>query len=413
MLRRTILRLIVFASTLRLSESVWWPAGSYGIPKPVSGCPRTTGFQWKKGWRSQDTNGASSNNSRSPDFHLDAEVDETKVQRSFCIKTSIIDDHNRPKWPQGQYCIYKRGPCPANFEKGYVYWDDDDSKQNKNKHNGTLPDGTYNENTRIDFCCKSDGEKDTSILLPSESPFFLLAYNSGKCQMVKWAIASVEWIYYDTQNKNNHDGRHGEFPYDAGKKHPKMYYCYYTGCKKTLTSTNGTFHSPNYPRKYPNGQYCSWTITVNSTQQILLIFTEFRLQNKINTDELYVYDGKDSKGEVLGVFYGGHPPPEKGMYSSSKHMFIIFKSDKNNSYTGFKASYFGVNISASTGSPDRTTLSEIPSSPADDPNSREKGEPENKGVNVVFVVVPLVLIALLAFVLAGVVFYRKRLQYSV
>lgn len=35
------------------------------------------------------------------------------------------------------------------------------------------------------------------------------------------------------------------------------------------------------------------------------------------------------------------------------------------------------------------------------------------GVNVVFVVVPLVMIALLAFVLAGVVFYRKRLQYSV
>lgn len=35
------------------------------------------------------------------------------------------------------------------------------------------------------------------------------------------------------------------------------------------------------------------------------------------------------------------------------------------------------------------------------------------GVNVVFVVVPLVLIALLAFVLAGVAFYRKRLQYSV
>lgn len=35
------------------------------------------------------------------------------------------------------------------------------------------------------------------------------------------------------------------------------------------------------------------------------------------------------------------------------------------------------------------------------------------GVNVVVVVVPLVLIALLAFVLAGVVFYRKRLQYSV
>ena len=141
----------------------------------------------------------------------------------------IFSCHSCRSIPAGQYCIYKRGPCPANFREGFVYWDDDDSKQNKNKHNGTLPDGTYNENTRIGFCCKSDGEKDTSILLPSESPFFLLAYNSGKCQMVKWAIASVEWIYYDTQNKNNHDGRGDEFPYDAGKKHPKMYYCYYTG----------------------------------------------------------------------------------------------------------------------------------------------------------------------------------------
>jgi len=52
-----------------------------------------------------------------------------------------------------------------------------------------------------------------------------------------------------------------------------------------------------------------------------------------------VYDGEDETGEVLGVFYGGHPPPKEGIYSSSSRMFSIFKSDKKNSYKGFSASY--------------------------------------------------------------------------
>ena len=101
----------------------------------------------------------------------------------------------------------------------------------------------------------------------------------------------------------------------------------------------GSFHSPNYPGKYPDGQYCSWRITVNTAQHVHLIFTNFSLQNENNTDALYVYDGKNSTGEVLGVFYGGNPPSKKGIYSSSNHMFVTFKSDKMDSYTGFSAFY--------------------------------------------------------------------------
>ena len=114
------------------------------------------------------------------------------------------------------------------------------------------------------------------------------------------------------------------------------------GCNETLDADNGIFHSPNYPRKYPDGQYCSWRIRVNTTQQIHLMFTNFSLQNESNTDQLYVYDGEDSTGELLGVFYGGHPPREEGIYSTSNQMLIIFKSDKTDSYTGFTASYYGV-----------------------------------------------------------------------
>ena len=60
-----------------------------------------------------------------------------------------------------------------------------------------------------------------------------------------------------------------------------------------------------------------------------------------------MYDGEDETGEVLGVFYGGHPPPKEGIYSSSNRMFLIFKSDKTGNYTGFSASYFVGNKTAS------------------------------------------------------------------
>ena len=112
-----------------------------------------------------------------------------------------------------------------------------------------------------------------------------------------------------------------------------------------MTGVNGTFHSPNYPNKYPDGQYCSWRITVSPTQQILLTFANFSLQSENNTDGLYVYDGENTTGEVLGVLYGGHPPAKEGIYSSSNNMFIIFKSDRGGSYTGFIASYSAVNSS--------------------------------------------------------------------
>ena len=107
-----------------------------------------------------------------------------------------------------------------------------------------------------------------------------------------------------------------------------------------MTAVSGTVKSPNYPKHYPNGQYCSWKIIVNTTQQIHLVFKSFRLQIEKLTDELRVYDGVDETGEVLGVFYGGHPPPKEGIYSSSSRMFLIFKSDKTDSYSGFSASYF-------------------------------------------------------------------------
>ena len=79
-----------------------WPAGTYGIPKPASGCPFADDFQWETGWRSQDTNNRKSNNAKSSEFHLDGVVDEKRIKRSFCIKTDTTSDQNRTTWPPGQ-----------------------------------------------------------------------------------------------------------------------------------------------------------------------------------------------------------------------------------------------------------------------------------------------------------------------
>ncbi|XP_074629259.1 uncharacterized protein LOC141886869 isoform X2 [Acropora palmata] len=334
-----------------------WPSGEYGLPKSKSGCPLADGFQWQTGWRYQDTNDhddqVTSNNSRSKEFHIDGNVTKIIVNRSFCMKDDTNDDKGRPMWPRGKYCIYKgMAACPYGLTKGNVFWSDDEmSDWNINDAQGRYPDGQYWTFTLIRFCCQTKGIKNHPILLPTKSPFYLLPFESAQCQMVKWAVSSVEWIYYRTSGWENQDRAQGDYPYNAGKRHPTIYYCYYRGCNKTLNADSGTLHSPNHPRGYPNGQYCSWRITVNGTKRIHLKFAAFSLQSGNNTDVLYVYDGKDTSAKLLGAFHGSHIPPNEGIYSSSYSMFLIFKSDETVSYEGFCASYYALdylNLSATT-----------------------------------------------------------------
>ena len=100
------------------------------------------------------------------------------------------------------------------------------------------------------------------------------------------------------------------------------------------------------------------------------MFTHFSLQNENNTDALYVYDGKDDTGQLLGVFYGGHPPPKKGIQSSSNKMFVIFKSDNTDSYAGFNASYNAVRTQQTT------------CRPSEEDNSQGKGNTHKISISV-------------------------------
>ncbi|XP_074610958.1 uncharacterized protein LOC141865538 isoform X3 [Acropora palmata] len=315
--------LMTLASCLMTSESVSWPGGTYGIPKPKAGCPSADGFEWQQGWRSQDSD--------------------------------------------GQYCIYKRDRCPSGLKEGFVRWDDDDvdgSSLNKNDKGGTLPEGIYDQNTKINFCCRTDGRKSHPVLLPTRDPFLLLAYGSEKCQMVKGTVATQEWIHYRTETSSNADKSNGAIPYRGGQRHPTIHYCYYQGCSTDLTGVNGTFNSTIHRTEEPVVLYCSWRITVPPTLRILLTFTNFSLRNAAENDSLHVYDGRDTTREELGVFCGGRPPPKKGLgiNSSSNHLFVVFKSSNHTKYTGFVASYFGIQSSVSPTSASSSSASSNPTS---------------------------------------------------
>ena len=98
-----------------------------------------------------------------------------------------------------------------------------------NKKGGTLPDGVYNKDTNISYCCRTDGDKLKPISLPVMSPFYLMAYNTSECQRVKGALATEEFIRHDSEDTDNKDSMNETHPFEEGKQTIMIMYCYYEG----------------------------------------------------------------------------------------------------------------------------------------------------------------------------------------
>lgn len=198
-----------------------------------SGCPNSNGFSWETGYIYQDLEDNNSLSGTSRGFHLRASVFSSgDVKQSFCIKTNKSSDQSRFNWPAGQYCIYKKGSkCPTLLLDGWVLWDDENGQTgvNLNHQYGTVPGGTYSQDTKIKFCCQTVGSIDDPIELPIESPFYLIAFNNKRCQEVLKTIHTVEFIRYDTENDLNHNSQAYPYPFGADFPDPYIYYCYYQG----------------------------------------------------------------------------------------------------------------------------------------------------------------------------------------
>ena len=117
------------------------------------------------------------------------------------------------------------------FTEGWIQWDDEDGLDNSNEAYGSLPDGVYDKNTLLYFCCREDGAFDTAIDLPTANPFFLLQRNRDGCQRVNGMNVALEYFKWDGENDwvdfNDYEG--GMTPYNGGYDDDhKLYFCYYT-----------------------------------------------------------------------------------------------------------------------------------------------------------------------------------------
>ncbi|XP_052061861.1 uncharacterized protein LOC127701931 [Mytilus californianus] len=210
------------------TNKIPWPKGKYTLVKPKSGCPPG----WVEGWRSQDNEDDKNNiNSISSGHHFYGSFDKnTKAYYCTKIRDEKVTDWTKWKlvlWPNGTYCILRKGgSCPLGFANGYVYWDDEDDG-NSNDIGGTLPDGKYDDaNTLIQYCCRSDGQPENAIELPTSMAFYLVG-KTNTSQQVKGMTVRKEYIKTDDEDSGVSNRREGSYPYIEETRNTKMLYCYY------------------------------------------------------------------------------------------------------------------------------------------------------------------------------------------
>lgn len=136
---------------------------------------------------------------------------------------------------EGFYCVYKNSgsSCPTGMAIGWTKWFDR-KYLNINRKGGTLPDGEYNRDTLLKYCCQDQGHWYNSIELPVDRPFYLLphhssASDSSKCQRVKYALSSLEYIIYNNQNVTQDPDNNHAYTELTDSRLSKLYYCYYKG----------------------------------------------------------------------------------------------------------------------------------------------------------------------------------------
>lgn len=335
------------------TESSTWPAGTYALPMADSGCPEGSGFNWYTGHRTEELERDQNENKHSPSIHLRTEIGKPEIKRYFCVKNSTKADEGKPKWPNGKYCIYKKGDfCPQGFHKGSVLWDDDNANNgfNLNSKGGELPSGLYNQDTKIYFCCMTTGSVEKRVSLPVNKPFYLLAFESTTCQEVRGAVYALEYVVFDTENSNNQDARAYPYPYGANLRQPTIYYCYYRECNWNFNQSSGVFASPYFPDKYHDFHDCQWNITAPRGYIIQLRFGVFELESNPNScgngrcscDYVEVKE-ESEKGLVttLGRYCMTNLPLSV-IQSSTNKMIVTFYSDQVISAKGFNASYTSV-----------------------------------------------------------------------
>ena len=121
----------------------------------------------------------------------------------------------------------------------------------------------------------------------------------------------------------------------------------------TLTETSGVLTSPYYPRSYPSNEKCSWKITANEGERIVLVIEDLHIRDcgsSCTCDYLEIQNGSSSDG-ISGRRRCRYYKDRGIVYHSVKDVLrVTFVSDSRTyrRYRGFKATYIKVKYNATT-----------------------------------------------------------------
>lgn len=204
-----------------------WPNNKYALLAPDRNkCPNG----WSAGYRTQGVGGKVGFSSGiTGRIGVNFKASAKTITQHYCVKDMKKGDGGAGfEWPKGSYCIARRGKqCPERaFEKGSITWDDKELfLRSRNADWGKLPDGEYNRNTKVEFCCRSNMPP---MMLPVAEPVILYQYGP-QCQTIAGMKLDMDFIKFDSNgglySKNGCTGKH---PGDEKCKGDHiLYLCYY------------------------------------------------------------------------------------------------------------------------------------------------------------------------------------------
>ncbi|XP_067937472.1 cubilin-like [Watersipora subatra] len=116
-----------------------------------------------------------------------------------------------------------------------------------------------------------------------------------------------------------------------------------TNCSYSLTASNGTVTSPEFPSYYDPYSNCSWLINVLSGR-VTLLFDSFALEEaeKCSKDRFEIYDGNSTKARNLGLYCGYSKP--HSIISTGPQLFLTMTSDATGGSVGFSAQFWSSDL---------------------------------------------------------------------
>ena len=123
-------------------------------------------------------------------------------------------------------------------------------------------------------------------------------------------------------------------------------------CGGLLTTSSGTFQTPNWPETYPNNIDCEWRIQLPDADKVVEIRCEedpFGIAGSLpacSKDFLKFYDGHSKQDTEFGPFCY-FTKPSTAVLSSNKAMAVFHSGPRHSpSRRGFKCSFQSLNVSS-------------------------------------------------------------------